>query len=198
MATTYSTVTNIVPVTTITNVDLVALFVPFKIADGVPTLDLSEANVRQFNDPGDITIGGIDQEQVTLEIGGKYSYEVNGAISQGELSFPYVPDPTIGPPTLLLQDDNTVAMSPQGVLYIAKLDTSGSQTAGTLKYKVWGMVGANFVSSDAINWTKGNAQNATARFKCTGTPAVWGFDNCLDAMKEASQASTGHIAITTT
>jgi hypothetical protein len=202
MATTYTAVTNIVPITTITNVDMVALFVPFKEGSGGdPELDLSASSVRQFNDPGDISIGGGELEQVTLEIGGKLSYEINGTYSQGELTFPYVPDPVDGPPSLLGLDSSDVqalAMSPQGVLYIAKLDTSVTASTGVTYWRVWGMVGANFVSADAINWTKGNAQQATARFKCTGSPGVWGFDNCLDAMKDADNSSTGHVKITVT
>ncbi|MDR0610842.1 MAG: hypothetical protein LBG58_12080 [Planctomycetaceae bacterium] len=199
MATTYTAVTNIKPVTAITNADIIVLFVPFKETSGSPTLDLSTANVRIFNNPGDITISGTDIEQVTLQIGGKFNYEINGAVSQGDLTFPYSPDPTTGPPKLLGLDENdvmSVAMSPQGVLYLAKKDTSGEQVTGTTKYKVWGMVGANFVSADAISWAKGNTQSATAKFKCTGTQGVWGYANCLAAMVEANSGSTGHISIT--
>lgn len=185
MVLSYDATTPIVPQTAVTNSDLVAIFFPYKENK---ELDLTPGRERRFNDPGDLTIGASDQEQTVLEIGGKFTYEVNGKISQGEITFPYNPDPNAGP-AKIYHDKMSVAMSPQGCLYLCKkLNDAGTEL------KVWGLIGCNFVSGNDVSWPKSNAQSATARFKGTGEDPILGFDEVAEAMPDTD----GIITVTGT
>jgi hypothetical protein len=171
MAKVYTGVSSIEPIKVTTNSNIVVVFVPF---DGTGVLD-NEAQVV-FEDPGDITVPGSQREQIVLDVGGTTQYQTNGQITQGELSFPYVPDPSAGPP-VIPDNSGEYATSPQGVLFIAKKIVSG--TAKSLK--TWGVFPCNAISFDALSWAKSQTQSATARFQVTGEGAAMGYTKTSDS-----------------
>lgn len=173
MVTTFDIVTDIEPVSAVTNTDVIAVFTPY--VDGLMPESKTTQNSLFFPEVGDITIGGDTVEQQTLDLNSFVEYAINTKLSQGDVSFPFRVDPNTGPPALPEQT-SIIATSPQGVLWFGKLKEVVSESEST--YTMWGEFPCNFDHDNDISWPKNNAQQGTAVFHITGKGKKMGFTTC--------------------